>query len=217
MILMSQVPFVSHSDLWNIEKDEFVSKSEACKSYAKLKNDIGGSNTEAWAAEMECLTSELHGKKAAEGKKKGESGGDVAKLMEQTQHWWNADGKTLLNTGIHTFYMMVSDMASLSAVHSWNTTSMNSPQMELWYKSHVDPTQHIGDVYKYILAQQLWLKEVEALEEGESHQQCITETQDMHHTKAACSQRMNKLLDPYMLAKVKVMKWMEIPNLLRLN
>jgi hypothetical protein len=194
-----------------------VSKSEAHKSYAKLKNDMGRSDTEAWAAEMKCLTSELHGKKAAAGKKKGESGGDVAKLMEQTQHRWNADGKTLLNTGIHTFYMMVSDMASSLAAHSWNTTSMNSPQMESWYKSHFDPTQHIGDIYKYILAQQLQSKEVEALEEGESCQWHIMETQDMHHMKAACSQRMHKLLDPYMPGKVKVMKWMEIPNLLRLN
>ncbi|KAF9517090.1 hypothetical protein BS47DRAFT_1436068 [Hydnum rufescens UP504] len=142
---------------------------------------------------------------------------DVVKLMEQTQHWWNADGKTLLNTSIHTFYMMVSDMASSSAAHSRNTSSMNSPQMESWYKSHFDPTQHIGDVYKYILAQQLWSKEVEALEEGESHRQHIMETQDMHHTKAACAQRMHKLLGPYMPAKVKVTKWMEIPKLLRLN
>ncbi|KAF9510180.1 hypothetical protein BS47DRAFT_1396179 [Hydnum rufescens UP504] len=94
---------------------------------------------------------------------------------------------------------------------------MNSPQMESWYKSHFDPTQHIGDVYKYILAQQLWSKEVEALEEGESHRRCIMETQDMHHTKAACAQRMRKLLGPYMPAKVKVTKWMEIPKLLRLN
>jgi hypothetical protein len=64
-----------------------------CKSYAKLKNDMGRGDTEAWAAEMECLTSELCGKKAVAGKKKGELEGDVAKLMEQTQHWWNADGK----------------------------------------------------------------------------------------------------------------------------
>ncbi|KAF9508411.1 hypothetical protein BS47DRAFT_1365952 [Hydnum rufescens UP504] len=208
---------------WNVylnllkEKDEFVSKSEACNSYAKLKNDMGGSDTEAWAAEMERLMSELCGRKTAVGKKKGESGGDVVKLMEQTQCRWNADGKTLLNTGIHTFYMMVSDMASLSAAHSWNTSSMNSPQMESWYKSHFDPTQHIGDIYKYILAQQLRSKEVEALEEGESHWQHIMETQDMHHTKAACAQRMCKLLGPYMLVKVKVTKWMEIPKLLRLN
>ncbi|KAF9504494.1 hypothetical protein BS47DRAFT_1368740 [Hydnum rufescens UP504] len=201
---MSQFPFISHSDLWNIEKDEFVSKSEVRNLYAKLKNDMGGSDTEAWAAEMEHLTSELRGRKTVVGKKKGESGGDVAKLMEQTQHWWNADGKTLLNTGIHTFYMMVSNMASSSAAHSQNTSSMNSPQMESWYKSHFDPTQHIGDVYKYILAQQLWSKEVEALEEGESHRQHIMETQDMHHMKAACAQRMCKLLGPYMLAKVKM-------------
>ncbi|KAF9510558.1 hypothetical protein BS47DRAFT_1407607 [Hydnum rufescens UP504] len=213
----------NHGNPWNTylnllkEKDEFVSKSEARNSYAKLKNDMGGSDTEAWAAETECLTSELCGRKTAVGKKKGESGGDVVKLMEQTQHRWNADGKTLLNTGIHTFYMMVSDMASSSAAHSQNTSSMNSPQMESWYKSHFDPTQHIGDVYKYILAQQLRLKEVEALEEGESHRWCIMETQDMHHTKAACAQRMHKLLGPYMLAKVKVTKWMEIPKLLRLN
>ncbi|KAF9518059.1 hypothetical protein BS47DRAFT_1389255 [Hydnum rufescens UP504] len=80
------------------EKDEFVSKSEACNSYAKLKNDMGGSDTEAWVAETECLTSELRGRKTAVGKKKGESGGDVAKLMEQTQRRWNVDGKTLLNT-----------------------------------------------------------------------------------------------------------------------
>ncbi|KAF9520235.1 hypothetical protein BS47DRAFT_1452012 [Hydnum rufescens UP504] len=188
------------------EKDEFVLKSEAHNSYAKLKNDMGGSDTEAWVAEMEHLTSELHGRKTAVGKKKGESGGDVAKLMEQTQRQWNADGKTLLNTSIHTFYMMVSDMVSLSAAHSQNTSSMNSPQMELWYKSHFDPTQHIGDIYKYILAQQLWSKEVEALEEGESHQWRIMETQDMHHTKAACAQRMRKLLGPYMPAKVKMYK-----------
>ncbi|KAF9510179.1 hypothetical protein BS47DRAFT_1396178 [Hydnum rufescens UP504] len=90
------------------EKDEFVSKSEARNSYAKLKKHMGSSDTEAWAAETERLTSELHGRKTAVGKKKGESGGDVAKLMEQTQHRWNADGKTLLNTSIHTFYMMVS-------------------------------------------------------------------------------------------------------------
>ncbi|KAF9507285.1 hypothetical protein BS47DRAFT_1366746 [Hydnum rufescens UP504] len=186
------------------EKDEFVSKSEAHNLYAKLKNDMGGSDTEAWAAEMERLTSELCGRKTAVGKKKGESGGDVAKLMEQTQHRWNADGKTLLNTGIHTFYMMVSNMVSSSAAHSRNTSSMNSPQMELWYKSHFDPTQHIGDVYKYILAQQLWSKEVEALEEGESHRWRIMETQDMHHTKAVCAQRMCKLLGPYMPAKVKL-------------
>ncbi|KAF9508033.1 hypothetical protein BS47DRAFT_1398156 [Hydnum rufescens UP504] len=214
---MSQFPFISHSDLWNIEKDEFVSKSEAHNLYAKLKNDMGSSDTEAWAAETEHLTSELRGRKTVVGKKKGESGGDVAKLMEQTQLWWNADGKTLLNTSIHTFYMMVSDMASSLAAHSWNTSSMNSPQMELWYKSHFDPTQHIGDVYKYILAQQLWSKEVEALEEGESHRRRIMETQDMHHMKAACAQRMCKLLGPYMPAKVKVTKWMEIPKLLRLN
>ncbi|KAF9509263.1 hypothetical protein BS47DRAFT_1365376 [Hydnum rufescens UP504] len=195
---------------WNVylnllkEKDEFVLKSEARNSYAKLKNDMGGSDTEAWVAETEHLTSELRGRKTAVGKKKGESGGDVAKLMEQTQRRWNADGKTLLNTSIHTFYMMVSDMASSSAAHSRNTSSMNSPQMESWYKSHFDPTQHIGDIYKYILAQQLRSKEVEALEEGESHRRHIMETQDMHHTKAACAQRMRKLLGPYMLAKVKM-------------
>ncbi|KAF9511882.1 hypothetical protein BS47DRAFT_1363523 [Hydnum rufescens UP504] len=150
-----------HGNPWNAylnllkEKDEFVSKSEARNSYAKLKNNMGSSDTEAWAAEMEHLMSELRGRKTVVGKKKGESGGDVAKLMEQTQCQWNADGKTLLNTGIHTFYMMVSDMASSSAAHSQNTSSMNSPQMESWYKSHFDPTQHIGDIYKYILAQQL--------------------------------------------------------------
>ena len=157
--------FVPHSDLWNIEKDEFMSKSEARKSYTKLKNDMCGSDTEAWAVETECMTSELRGKKVLAGKKKGESGGDVVKLMEQMQQQWSVGGKTLLNTDIHTFYMMVSDMASSSAAHAQNTSSMNSPQMESWYKSHFDPTQHIGDVYKYILSQQLRLKEVKAYEE----------------------------------------------------
>ena len=62
-----------------------MSQSEARTSYENLKNEMGGSDTEAWAAETERLTSELHGKKAVAGKKRGESGGDVAKVMDQGQ------------------------------------------------------------------------------------------------------------------------------------
>lgn len=178
---------------------------------------MGGSDTEAWAAETERLTSQHREKKVATGKKKGESGGDVGKLMDQTSRRWNADGVTLLSSGVHVFYIMISDLASSSAAHSRNMAAMNSPQMESWYKSHFDPQAFIGDVYKYVLAQQLRPKEVEAFEESESRRQRMIETQDMHHTKAACVQRMWKLLDPYMPPKVKTTKWMEIPKLLRVN
>jgi hypothetical protein len=178
---------------------------------------MGGSDSEAWTAETKRLTSVLRGKKVAAGKKMGESGGDVAKVMEQTQRRWNADGTTLLASGIHTFYVMVSDLASSSAAHARNIAAMNSPHMESWYKSHFNPDNYTGDVYKYILAQQLRPKEVEAFEESESRQRRMFDTQDMHHTKSACAQRMRKILDPYVPAKVKAMRWMEIPNILRGN
>ena len=39
----------------------------------------------------------------------------------------------------------------------------------------------------------------------------------MHHTKSACAQRMHKLLDKYVPPKIQATKWMDIPNVLRLN
>jgi hypothetical protein len=112
---------------------------------------------------------------------------------------------------------MVLDLASLSAAHAWNIAVMNSPHMESWYQSHFNPQQHLSDMYKYILAQQLQLKEVKAFKESESHQHQTIETQDMHHFKSACSQRMCKLLDKYIPVKIKVMKWMGILDLLWMN
>ena len=55
------------------------------KAYELLKYDMGGSNSEMWTAEVEQLRSEHSGKKAEAGRKLGQSGGDVAKLMEVAQ------------------------------------------------------------------------------------------------------------------------------------
>jgi hypothetical protein len=156
--------------------------------YNNPKEEFGGSDNEAWIEKSEGFKTELCNVKTIIGKKTGESGGDMARLMDTTCRWWNADGLTLLKSGIHTCYIMVSDLASSSVAHSQNTVAMNSPPMESWYKTHLNPSEHIGDVYKYILAQQMHPQEVDTFEAGNSCWHQMMETQDMHHTKAACSQ-----------------------------
>ena len=71
--------------------------------------------------------------------------------------------------GIHILYIMISDLVSSSAAHGRNIVAMNSPQMESWYKVHFNADEHLGDIYKYILAEQLWPKEVEVFEDAEFH------------------------------------------------
>jgi hypothetical protein len=154
----------------------FVLKAKAQETYNNLKEEFGGSNNEAWIEKSEGFKTKLHNAKTAIGKKTGESGEDVARLMDTTCRWWNADGSTLLKSGIHTCYIMVSDLASSSVAHSQNTIAMNSPPMESWYKNHFNPLEHIADVYKYILLQQMCPQEVEAFEVGNLCQHQMMET-----------------------------------------
>ena len=62
----------------------FVLKAKAQDTYNNLKEEFGGSNNKGWIEKSKGFKSELCNAKTAIGKKTGESGGDVARLMDMT-------------------------------------------------------------------------------------------------------------------------------------